>query len=170
MSGHRNAAFDSNVLPFLDAAFDFARHLTRDPVAAEELTQAAFAKAFETFHQFRPGTSARAWLFTIVRNLHLNSERSRRRHLLVALEDHDEAQTPAEEPVVDATPVLDRAIARLPVNLREAVVLDLQGLSCKEIGAVMSCPAGTVMSRLHRARQLLRGMLEAGGISRGGQG
>jgi RNA polymerase sigma-70 factor, ECF subfamily len=169
MRGHRNAAFDSNVLPLLDAAFDFARHLTCDPVAAEELTQAAFARAFETFHQFRPGTSARAWLFTIVRNLHLNSERSRRRHLTLQLEDLPEAQTPAEEPVFDATPALDRAISCLPVKLREVVVLDLQGLSCKEIGAVMSCPAGTVMSRLYRARQLLRGLLEAGGISRGGE-
>jgi RNA polymerase sigma-70 factor, ECF subfamily len=176
MSGHRRAAFDRELLPLLDEAFDFARHLTHDVDAAEELTQAAFARAFETFHQFREGTSARAWLFTIMRNRHLNEARSVHRHAAVPLELVGEASgalgealtAPPESPA-DATPALDEAIARLPVNLREVVVLDLQGMTCREIGAVVGCPAGTVMSRLYRARQLLRSLLEERGVSQGGR-
>lgn len=168
MSGHRNAAFDEAILPLLDDVFDFASRLTRDDRAAEELTQDAFARAFEAFGRFRAGTSPRAWLFTIVRNLHLNAERSRRRHSTVSLDEAGELGSAAEEPEPDGTPALDRAIAKLPAKLREVVVLDLQGLSCREIGAVMDCPAGTVMSRLYRARQVLRELLLAEADSREG--
>jgi len=169
MSGHRRAAFDREVLPLLDQAFDFAWHLVRDAEGAEELTQAAFARAFETFHQFHEGTSARAWLFALMRNLHLNEARTRHRHPAVSLELVAEASATPAESTPDATLALDDAIARLPVNLREVVVLDLQGMTCREVGAVVGCPAGTVMSRLYRARQLLRASLETEGYSRGGQ-
>lgn len=167
MSGHRDAAFDAVVLPLLDEAFDFARHLTREDGAAEELAQAAFARAFEAFPRFHPGTSARAWLFTIVRNLHFNDQRGRRRHPTLSLDEVGELGAAFEEPASDQTLELDQAIARLPVKLREVVVLDLQGLTCREIAEVVTCPAGTVMSRLHRARQVLRTWLEVPSRSRG---
>lgn len=170
MSGHRDAGFDALMLPFLDDVFEFARHLTGNVPAAEELAQDAFARAFEAFHRFLPGTSPRAWLFTIARNLHFNDQRGQRRHPTVSLEEHHEADAVVEEARDDRTPELDQAIARLPVKLREVVVLDLQGLTCREIGGVVNCPAGTVMSRLHRARQLLRGLLEVEVHARRGQG
>jgi RNA polymerase sigma-70 factor (ECF subfamily) len=167
MSGHRNVAFDAAVLPLLDDVFDFARHLTGEHAAAEELAQAAFARAFEAFHRFRAGTSARAWLFTIVRNLYFNDQRGRRRHPTISLEEVGDLGAALEEPASDQTLELDQAIALLPVKLREVVVLDLQGLTCREIAGVVTCPAGTVMSRLHRARQVLRGLLEVPARSRG---
>lgn len=150
--------FRSLVLPHLDAAYGFARYLTRDPNLAEDIVQDAFLKAFRGFAGFRGG-DARAWLFTIVRNQFLTSVRGR-----PAWTYSEEAEEVASEDDSPETSLLRQgevetvrgAIEALPEPFREALVLrELEELSYREIAEVTSAPIGTVMSRLARARQML---------------
>lgn len=160
----RDPEFDAVVLPLLGAAYDVALRLTGARAEAEELTQETFVRALAGFDRFRRGTSARAWLLTILRNVHRNRIRSTIRHPeqhlddeLVAAPSLDRSCAPWETLTADD---LDAAIALLPLHLREVVILrDLQGLTYKELAGTMDCPLGTVMSRLHRARAELRGVL-----------
>lgn len=163
MTSFRNPAFDAQVLPLLDEVYDLAWQLCRDPRQAEELTQETFLKAFASFEQLRPGSAPKAWLFTIARHLHFNRRRGQRRHPETELEEAKSAVAPEPEaPQRErSAQALEEAIAALPVKLREAVVLDLKGLTCKESASVLGCPPGTVMSRLFRARGLLKQALES---------
>lgn len=127
-------------------------------------------RAFRAFERFNPGTNCRAWLFTILRNVFLNTRRGHARQV------RDPDGLPPAEGAESATlssftahnpeeqffqTVLhgdvDRALRAVPLVYREAVILaDLEGLTYKEIGDVLGCPVGTVMSRLSRGRSLLR--------------
>jgi RNA polymerase sigma-70 factor, ECF subfamily len=158
--------FEADVLPHLDAAYTLARYLTRNEHDAEDVVQDACLRAFKYFDRFRgeEGTSARAWLLTIVRN---TAYTSRRRHRAedVATE-FDETQH--SEAVEDEHPeaallrstakdALGRALDGLTPEFREVIVLrELEGLSYKEISDVAGVPVGTVMSRLSRARTRLQ--------------
>ena len=150
------------MLPHLDAAYNLARWLLRNEQDARDSVQEAYLRAFKAYDRFR-GEDGRAWLLTIVRNVcytHL-----RRLQRAPAPEEFDELQhTPAggaEEArrlrrELD-TARLDAALAALPVEMREVVVLhELEGLAYKEIAAVAGIPLGTVMSRLARARLRLQ--------------
>jgi RNA polymerase sigma-70 factor (ECF subfamily) len=165
--------FADTVLPHLDAAFNYARWLTKNEADAEDVVQDACMRAMRYFSSLRDG-DARAWLFTIVRNVWY-SRVSRR-------------ATVMETPTVDGTPderpdaALDpeerllqqyavarvrAAIEQLPVDFREVVVLrEIEGLSYKEIAAVLRVPIGTVMSRLARARERLLTLLTPSSIER----
>jgi RNA polymerase sigma factor (sigma-70 family) len=162
-------AFRETMLPHLDAAYNFARYLACDPVAAEDIVQAAFLRALRSFGTFR-GEAPRAWLFAIVRNCFLDSIKAGRD--TIALDD-----APAETGEKDAdheTPeaILARkrdaerlrdTIESLPEPFREAIVLrELEELSYKEIAMIAGVPIGTVMSRLARARQMLCELLVPG--------
>jgi len=161
------ARFEAQVLPHLDAAYRFARWLTRSPAEADDLVQEAFLRAFRGFGRQRGG-DVKAWLLTIVRNCHITALRQRRatvplpqepdEHfgcgLLAASEDPASASLAADE-----QRTLDRLIAALPQEHREVLLLrELEELSYREIAAVTSVPIGTVMSRLARARAALRSM------------
>jgi RNA polymerase sigma-70 factor (ECF subfamily) len=160
------ARFEAVVLPHLDAAYTLARYLTRNAHDAEDIVQDACLRALKYFEGFRgdEGTSARAWLLTIVRN---TAHTWRKRHRPDALAaEFDETQHSVA--VADEHPEtallrnaakdsLGRALDRLAPEFREVIVLrELQGLSYKEISDVAGVPVGTVMSRLSRARARLQ--------------
>ena len=166
------ARFEAIVLPHLDAAYTLARYLTGNTHDAEDIVQDAALRALKYFRGFR-GTEqgdGRAWLLTIVRN---TVRTWRQRHHAGSETAFDEEQH--SEGIADVGPAvnLDRkemrerlreALAQLPEEFREVIVLrDIQELSYKEISDVLGVPEGTVMSRLHRARQRLQRMLVAAG-------
>jgi RNA polymerase sigma factor (sigma-70 family) len=170
--------FRELMLPHLDAAYNFARYLTRDPTAAEDVVQEAFLRAFRAFPTYRGG-EPKAWLLAIVRNCFLNTVRARRSSTAVLIDECDlsDIQSRALDNVVDdaqASPEDDlirrrdaeairAVIENLPEPFRETLVLrELEELSYREIAALTGVPIGTVMSRLARARQMLCDMLMPG--------
>ena len=163
----RPRVFDEIVLPHLDAAFNYARWLTRNDAEAEDVVQDACVRAIRFFSSLRDD-NPRAWLFTIVRNTWY-SRVSRRAHVVAgaALSDEqhqwpDDALDPEERLLQQHTVAVVRAaLEQLPVDFREAIVLrEIEGLSYKEIAAVVGVPMGTVMSRLARARERLQAILK----------
>ena len=157
------ARFEHIVLPHLDAAYNLARWLTRNEQDAEDVVQEACMRAFKYIGGFYGGDS-RAWLLTIVRHTCYTWLRHNRAHELTTPFDealHD-IQCDALNPEtvllhnVDQQ-ILKQALESLPVEFREVMVLrELEGLSYKEISAIVDIPLGTVMSRLARARKRLQ--------------
>jgi RNA polymerase sigma factor (sigma-70 family) len=165
--------FDAMVLPHLDAAYNLARWLARNDADAQDVAQEAYLRAYKFFDGFR-GDDGRSWLLTIVRNTYytwLQKHRGRSRE-----EPFDENVHGDDPAFVDTLPhnnpevlvmqqaskrIIDAALERLPVDCREIIVLrELEDLSYKEIADIVEIPIGTVMSRLSRARKLLRDQLE----------
>ena len=163
----RARVFDEAVLPHLDAAFNYARWLTRNDADAEDVVQDACVRAMRFLSSLRDD-DARAWLFTIVRNTWYSrvsrkanaAERTRLKDEQDQRPDH--ALDPEERLLQQHTVALVRgALEQLPVDFREVIVLrEIEGLSYKEIAAVVGVPIGTVMSRLGRARERLQTTLE----------
>jgi len=159
--------FEDTVLPHLDAAFNYARWLTRNDAEAEDLVQDACVRAMRFFASFRNG-NARAWLFTIVRNTwYSRVSRAPALAQAVTLDEEyvdppDGALDPEEQLLQQhAVARVRRALEQLPADAREVLVLrEMEGLSYKEIAAVLHVPIGTVMSRLARARERLLGVLK----------
>lgn len=151
--------FRAVVLPHLDAAYGFARWLTRDPVAAQDLAQEAMLRALRYFHAFR-GDDARPWLLRIVRNT-WSDLRARRGGTDEALDEIDNRPADGPDPeqsalAGDRRRQIAAALAALPADAREVLVLrEIEDLSYKHIAAVLDLPIGTVMSRLARAREKL---------------
>jgi RNA polymerase sigma-70 factor (ECF subfamily) len=158
------------ILPHLDGAYNLARYLTRDPVLSDDVVQDALLRAYRAFGQFRGG-SARAWLFTIVRNCCRTAQAGAGGGVALVIHESglseeaaaqvrqqpDPGPTPEEE--VSRRADVDRvraAVEAIPEPFREAVVLrDLEELSYAEIAEVTGVPIGTVMSRLARGRAML---------------
>ena len=173
-TGSREASFEEEALPYLDAVYRFALRLTRSQERAEDLVQETFLRGFAAWDQYTPGTRCKSWLFTICRNLHLRHENRGRRYGEILAENTpgprggDDALNPlwatisADDPegeffgsLVDAK-VLE-AVDALPEEYRTAVVLsDVEGLTYDEIAALMGTPVGTVKSRLFRGRRRLQ--------------
>lgn len=161
--------FERLALPHLDAAYNLARWLTRNDEDARDVVQEAMLRALRYFGSCR-GEQARPWLLQVVRRTCIDWLRANRPAEVTAFDDLDDArraeiepQAPAaEEPDAvaarrDERSRLDRALAALPAPYREALVLrELEDLSYREIAAIAGVPLGTVMSRLARARGLLR--------------
>ncbi len=157
------------MLPHMDAAYSYATFLSRDNVAAEDLVQEAYLRAFRSFGTYRGG-DAKAWLFAILRSSFVDSVRGRKE--AEAADDEaaalpDEADTPEEALIraADAASVR-QAVDELPEPFRETIVLrELEEMSYREIGDLMKVPLGTIMSRLSRARRMLTATLGGGGQS-----
>jgi len=169
-------SFEEIVMPHIDAAFNYARWLTKSDADAQDVVQDAFVRALRFFSSLRDD-DARAWLLTIVRNTWYGRfpRRAGGPGMTVADENPDEhagGDMDPEAQLIQQQTVnrVRGAIESLPADFREVVVLrELEGLSYKEIADVVGIPIGTVMSRLARARERLTGFLadDAGGGRRG---
>lgn len=157
--------FEQMSLPHLNAAYNLALWLVRDPAEAEDIVQTAYMRAFENFNNFI-GNNIASWLMTIVRNTALNLLNKRKRNSnLVSFDEviHQNEQqsknmfelTPEEMITLATTKTqVTDLISRLPVEFKEALFLrDIEGYSYKEISEITQVPKGTVMSRLSRARR-----------------
>jgi RNA polymerase sigma-70 factor (ECF subfamily) len=168
------ARFEQALLPHLDAAYNLARWLTRDPHQSEDLVQEAYLRALKSFGGFH-GIDGRSWLLAIVRNTcYTWLQQARARQPTAAFDEQIHGATGvAANPVSLLLGKEDRetvrqAVDALPVELREVVVLrELEGLSYKEIADIADIPMGTVMSRLARARERLQqGLTQRAGKER----
>lgn len=168
------SGFAGEALPWLDAVFRFTLRLTAGNRAeADDIVQEAFLRAYRHWHTFERGTSARAWLFTIARNVFLRS-RERQARIPETLEselDFDVSAVSARDVLRDFVEhdpenrffssfideEVTRAVEQLPPDFREVVVLsDIEGLNYAEIADIVDVPLGTVKSRLYRGRRLLQ--------------
>ena len=160
-------SFEELMLPHLDAAHNLARWLLRSEQDAQDVVQEAYLRAFKSFGGFH-GSNGRAWLLTIVRNTSFTFLKKNKSAALSTPFD-EEIHAPISESASPVTHLeqneeaqrIARAMAKLPEEFREILVLRHQeGLSYKEIADIAQIPAGTVMSRLARARSKLREFLE----------
>lgn len=159
----RRRRFEAQALPHLDAAYNLARWLTRSPADAEDVVQEAMLRAYRGFDGLRGG-DAKAWLLAIVRNCARNALKAGRRRAHVPLPEEDDRALPSNEPGPEATAAtssegrrLNAMLATLPEDFREVLILrELEDLSYRDIAAIADIPLGTVMSRLARARTMLR--------------
>ncbi|MFZ4063924.1 MAG: sigma-70 family RNA polymerase sigma factor [Candidatus Nanopelagicaceae bacterium] len=170
----RTARFERDAMQYTNQLYAAALRYTKDPHNAQDLVQDTYAKAFTSFHQFEPGTNLKAWLYRILTTTFINTYRKDQRRPLISdgeVEDWQLAAAAshtsdlgksAEDEVLENLPDGDvkRALQEIPEEFRLAVFYaDVEGYSYKEIAEILGIPAGTVMSRLHRGRKLLRVLL-----------
>jgi len=162
MNDHRQR-FEALALPHMDAAYNLARWLSGSPADADDIVQDAMLRAFRGFSGFR-GENVRPWLLTIVRNCWRSGavQNRRRGHTPLPAEDDRPLAFEGPDPEAEALRAsegrrLEAAIAGLPDDFREVLLLrEMEDMSYREIAEAIGAPIGTVMSRLARARALLK--------------
>jgi RNA polymerase sigma-70 factor (ECF subfamily) len=175
-TGERGARFERDALPFFGKLHSAALRMTANRDDANDLVQETYLKAYVSFDQFQNGTNLKAWLYRILTNTFINSYRKKQRdpslHRMNEIEDwqlvraqsHMSAGSRSVEiEALDRLPdsEITAALAALPEQFRTAVYLAyVEDRSCKEIAEITAAPIGTVISRLHRGRRLLRRYLE----------
>lgn len=160
----RTVSFESDVVGWLPQLRRYARALTGDPAWADDLVQDTAERALTRVRMFRPESNLRAWLLTILRHLYIDQLRARRE---IAIDDEQGPWQTLEAPSgqVDSLILRDvqRMLYRLPFEQREVLLLVcVEELSYQEVASVLGVPIGTVMSRLARAREHMRRLLEEG--------
>jgi RNA polymerase sigma-70 factor, ECF subfamily len=165
-------AFRENAPDYLDGLYSYSVTLTRNRTEAEDLVQETYLRAMSAFERLRPDSNLKSWLFTILRNIRLNQVRNRQGKAHAAEIDEWSDRRPEFEDKSSKDPLglyltqlkradVRKAIKRLPHAYREVIVLrEFEELSYEEIAQVLDCPPGTVMSRLSRARERLKEMLQ----------
>jgi RNA polymerase sigma-70 factor (ECF subfamily) len=173
--------FEEEIIPHLDAMYNFALRLTSDPSDAEDLVQDTIVKAFRFFSSYEKGTNAKAWLFRILKNSYSNNYRKKSKQPNQV--DYDEVSTFHEtirselphtsdledkmfRDLVDDD--ISQALEELPEDFRTVVLLcDVEGFTYEEIANMLDVPIGTIRSRLHRGRNLLKAQLKEYAEKRG---
>ncbi len=155
--------FEEEAMPFTQDLFRVAMFLKRNRDEAEDLVQETIMQAFKSFHRYEMGTNCKAWLTTIMYNTHYKQLKKITRLQVVSDKDELIAKTvPFEAPIPEklTDDEIIKSLGKVPQHFREIVVLcDVEGFSYKEIASMIDIPIGTVMSRLHRGRKVLRGEL-----------
>jgi RNA polymerase sigma-70 factor (ECF subfamily) len=173
--------FEEEIVPHLDAMYNFALRLTSDPSDAEDLVQDTIVKAFRFFSSYEKGTNAKAWLFRILKNSYINNYRKQSKQPNQV--DYDEVSEFYETIRADRTDTSDledkmfrelvdddisQALDELPEDFRTVVLLcDVEGFTYEEIANMLDVPIGTIRSRLHRGRNLLKAQLKEYAEKRG---
>jgi len=161
--------FEQMAMPLFDQLYNFAHWLTGTQTDAEDLVQETYARALKGFGSFAAGTDLRAWMYRILRNTFLTSRSGLAAKRTVPLDD--DADEPVSEELTpellllreEGRATVMNALAALPVDSREVLLLfEMEEMSYREIAEVLSVPMGTVMSRLARARKMMRRALEGG--------
>lgn len=166
--------FEQELLPHADALYNFAYHLTYHEADANDLVQETFMKAFRFIHSFDSGTNAKAWLFKILKNGFINDYRKKKKEPqkvdfedVIAYQDADDENSVVGfdlgEDVFDGMlgDEITIALNRLPIDFKTVILLcDIEGFSYEEIAKIIDIPIGTVRSRLHRARNMLKESLK----------
>ncbi|HTF65169.1 MAG TPA: sigma-70 family RNA polymerase sigma factor [Edaphobacter sp.] len=163
---------DATIIDHLEGLYSYALILTRNHAEAEDLVQETYVRAIPAMRRLREGSNTKGWLFTILRNIWLNQLRKwRNGPQLIEMEFGEEVADSLIEPSKDSHDLyvsrleaeqVRAAIQELPLHFREIIVLrEYEGLSYQEIASISTCPVGTVMSRLGRARARLRVLLSA---------
>jgi RNA polymerase sigma-70 factor (ECF subfamily) len=163
--------FEEEALELADQVYRVARRLVRTPEEAEDLVQDTYARAFRSWRQFQPGTNLRAWLLRILTNLNIDRGRREQRtpdtqsleqgdyYLYDRMSTSDGGENLAEERVVErlSQDAIVDALANVPHNFRDVIVLvDIGEFSYQDAAQILDVPVGTVMSRLHRGRRILK--------------
>ncbi len=174
MKNKRKAGFEKEVLSHLDRLYGYSMHLCKNAEDASDLVQDTYLNALKSEKQYSLGTNAGAWLFTIMRNTFLNRIRKNERKPVglagkwieqITREDVPELRKHGPDPSIKFMDNLlkediTRAIDNLPEEFKDAVVLcDVQGFSYTDISSILGIPIGTVRSRIHRGRKILRHLL-----------
>lgn len=162
--------FDEEIIPHMDALYNFALRLTTDPNDAEDLVQDTIVKAYRFFSSYEKGTNAKAWMFRILKNSFINNYRKTSKK--PSQVDYDEVSSYYESIRAERTETSDleslmfremmdddlsNALTRLPEDFRTVVLLcDVDGYTYEEIANMLDVPIGTIRSRLHRGRNLLK--------------
>lgn len=164
--------FEQMAMPLFDQLYNFAHWLTGDRSEAEDLVQETYAKALKGFKSFQDGTNLRAWMCRILRNTFLTSRSGLAAQMTSSIEDsnirEDEISGDSATPEVlllrrESEQMVLQALESLPVTHREILLLcEVEEMSYKETAQILAVPIGTVMSRLARARKMLRETLSTG--------
>ena len=171
---HKTQVFEEEFLPQIDALYNFAYHLTYDEADANDLVQETYMKAFRFIDKYHQGTNAKAWLFKILKNAFINEYRKKSKQPTKV--DYEEVISYHEGENQDSAGFLDlraeifqgmmgdevtNAINSLPVDFKTVILLcDIEGFTYEEIAKIVDIPIGTVRSRLHRARNMLKEKLK----------
>ena len=175
--------FEEQAIPFMDQLYAAAMRMTRNPADAADLVQETFVKAYGSWSTFTQGTNLKAWLYRILTNTYINTYRKKQREPYQSpIDDLQDWQLggaesttsttarSAEAEAIDRMPasIVKEALQSIPEDFRMAVYLaDVEGFAYQEIADIMKTPIGTVMSRLHRGRRLLRDLLSDYAAERG---
>ena len=178
---HRTAIFDNEFMPHHDAMYNFAFRLTYDEDNAKDLVQDTYLKAYRFAESFQEGTNAKAWLYRILKNSFINDFRKKSKE--PSKVDYQEVENFYNSENVDEEKTVDlridavrdmigdevsQALSSLAVDFRTVIILcDLEGFTYDELSKILDIPIGTVRSRLHRARNLLKEKLSVYASSMG---
>lgn len=178
---NKEELFESELLPHADALYNFAYHLTYNEEDANDLVQETFMKAFRFMSLYEKGTNAKAWLFKILKNAFINEYCKKAKQPtkvdyedIIAYQDADEDKGGVaydlREDIFDGMmgDEITIALNRLPIDFKTVILLcDIEGFSYEEIAKIIDIPIGTVRSRLHRARNMLKESLKEYAASMG---
>ena len=170
----RDQVFESEFLPQIDALYNFAFHLTYNEEDANDLVQETYLKAYRFIDNYEVGTNAKAWLFKILKNAFINNYRKKSKQPtkvdyeeIITFHDEDDSQYSSYHDLREEMfqhmmgDEVTNAINSLPVDFRTVILLcDIEGFTYEEISKIVDIPIGTVRSRLHRARNMLKEKLE----------